>query len=306
LKLVLKSLQYQTFQDWEALIIGDQCSDETEETVLSLRENKFKFLNLDKNFGDQAGPNSIGSRLAKGKYIAYLNHDDYWFPDHLEKMVSVLERKKYDLLIAHTYRINQFDKTSRNKFLASIQSLDILGNFSPVGGYSLVASSWLIKAELVHKVGDWTPASRVRYASSQEFLYRCWLSGAHIGISSARTVVIVPSLLESNSYLTSDETLHVRLFPYIISNDKRTLDNLVTIRQIGYPYKISQMIYGWRDPTSKLKVFIKNRADFIYSKSAWLVCRLGMSPWEYATFLLGLQKGDTKKILNRGRGLEVS
>ncbi len=304
LELVLKSLQSQTFEAWEALIVGDNCSDNTEKVVMSFNENRFKFINLRFNTGDQSGPNSIGSRFASGEYIAFLNHDDFWFPDHLDIMVSTIKSKMYDLLIAPSYSILNIENSPSNKFLASVQALNFSKNFSPVAEYPFVASCWIMKTQLCKQIGDWVPATQVRYASSQEFLYRCWLSGAKIGLSNVRTVVIIPSAIKSDTYANLDYIYHEQLLPFIVTNDKQTIEKLVIKRSIAHPYRISRMIYSEGTPNSSIRRFVKNYADSIYQNSARLTCRFGISSWEFAAFLLGIPKGGTNKILRKGRGLE--
>ena len=84
LKEALRCLMAQTHQSWRALIIGDHCTDETAEVVAAFNDPRLSFHNLPERFGEQAGPNSIGLALARTEYVAFLNQDDLWFPDHLE------------------------------------------------------------------------------------------------------------------------------------------------------------------------------------------------------------------------------
>jgi len=97
LRYTLRTLIAQTYQNWTALIIGDCCSDGTAETVASLADERLTFINLPKRFGEQAGPNSVGMTLADTPYIALLNHDDLWFPFHLERAVAALEASGADM-----------------------------------------------------------------------------------------------------------------------------------------------------------------------------------------------------------------
>ena len=47
------------------------------------------WVNLPRNLGEQSGPNSVGARMSRGSFIAWLNHDDMWSPVHLEHLLEV-------------------------------------------------------------------------------------------------------------------------------------------------------------------------------------------------------------------------
>lgn len=90
LELAIKTVLYQSFEDFEYIIVGDGCSDNTEDVVKGFNDDRIRWRNLPQNSGNQSGPNQVGLDLATAPLIAYLNHDDLWFPDHLEVLVGVL------------------------------------------------------------------------------------------------------------------------------------------------------------------------------------------------------------------------
>lgn len=85
----IRSVLGQTFTDHELLIIGDACDDDTAAIVAPFVSGRVKWLNLPKRAGNQHGPNNAGLRIARGRYIAYLGHDDLWTPDHLAALRRV-------------------------------------------------------------------------------------------------------------------------------------------------------------------------------------------------------------------------
>jgi glycosyltransferase involved in cell wall biosynthesis len=93
----LESVLTQTVTDWE-MWIGEACTDETESVVRGFADPRIHFLNLPRQTGDQAGPNNEGLRLFRGRYIADLNHDDLWLPDHLAVGVDALQQTGADLV----------------------------------------------------------------------------------------------------------------------------------------------------------------------------------------------------------------
>ena len=85
------SVLRQTFNDFELLVIGDGCTDDSEAVVGRIRDPRVKWINLPINTGHQSEPNNEGLRRARGQYIAYLGHDDLWLPHHLSCLVSALD-----------------------------------------------------------------------------------------------------------------------------------------------------------------------------------------------------------------------
>jgi glycosyltransferase involved in cell wall biosynthesis len=67
LRLALESLLGQEFRDFEAIIIGDGCTDNSEEVVRSFHDRRLRWSHLERNSGSQAAPNNHGLRLARGR-----------------------------------------------------------------------------------------------------------------------------------------------------------------------------------------------------------------------------------------------
>jgi glycosyltransferase involved in cell wall biosynthesis len=98
LRQSIKTCLWQDFADFEYIVIGDACSAETEETVRSFSDPRIRWFNLSENTGNQSGVNKVAVEKSRGAYIAYLNHDDLWFPDHLSTLVSVITSEKLDII----------------------------------------------------------------------------------------------------------------------------------------------------------------------------------------------------------------
>ena len=76
LKHAIESVLHSTFENWELIIISDASTDNTEDVVRFYRDPRKRFYELEENTGDQSRPNNEGLKYARGKYIAYLSHDD--------------------------------------------------------------------------------------------------------------------------------------------------------------------------------------------------------------------------------------
>lgn len=88
----IRSVQAQTYQNWE-MIISDDCStDNTHEVIAPFLEKdcRIKYICNEKNSGAAISRNNA-LRIAKGRWIAFLDSDDLWLPKKLEKQVAFME-----------------------------------------------------------------------------------------------------------------------------------------------------------------------------------------------------------------------
>lgn len=79
----IKSVLAQSFADYELMIVGDGCDDETGAVVRPFLSERVRWTNLPKRSGSQSAPNNAAIQQARGRYVAYLGHDDVWAPGHL-------------------------------------------------------------------------------------------------------------------------------------------------------------------------------------------------------------------------------
>ena len=83
LRYSIRTALWQTYSNIEVLVVGDCCTDDSEQVVGSFGDPRVRWHNLPENSGNQAGPNGAALELARGDYVAYLGHDDVWLPTHL-------------------------------------------------------------------------------------------------------------------------------------------------------------------------------------------------------------------------------
>ena len=89
----ISSVLNQTYTDWELLIIDDNSTDNTAELVneFAKQDQRIKLYKTSQNSGGPALPKNIGLENAKGEYVAFLDHDDEWLPEKLEKQLKIFE-----------------------------------------------------------------------------------------------------------------------------------------------------------------------------------------------------------------------
>jgi glycosyltransferase involved in cell wall biosynthesis len=200
LHYAISSVLAQTFDDFELLVVGDACTDDSEQVVRAFPDPRISWHNLPANSGNQSGPNKQGLALAKGDYIAYLGHDDLWHPDHLKNLVSAIEANDGDLAFSLTLDIGPPSNPTRA----------VLG-LCPSGEYEWPIwpppSSWLHRRDIVEAIGNWRDYQSILLPTDMDFFMRVYEKGRHIVPVMELTAFKLTSVTRSHSYLdrTGDE-----------------------------------------------------------------------------------------------------
>ena len=199
LRHAVQSVCNSSFSDWELIVVGDACTDDTAQCIYSFSDPRIRFVNLASRFGHQAGPHNQGLALARGRYVAFLNHDDFYFPDHLEKCVAELESSGADLVwvpcaIAHV----KADPDGERPFSFALHGVPAAFEYAPLATY--ISSSWVFRRGLAERVGPWCSPDKAYVTPSQEWLFRAWYSGATLRFLPSVTVIVVLAGPRPGSY----------------------------------------------------------------------------------------------------------
>lgn len=125
----IKSVQAQTYQNWEMIIVDDCSTDNSEKVVEPyLKEDKrIRFLCNERNSGAAVSRN-YAMREAKGKWIAFLDSDDLWTPDKLEKQLKFMVDNGYSFSYTGRSTIDE-DSMPLGQLTMGPKSINKIGMF---------------------------------------------------------------------------------------------------------------------------------------------------------------------------------
>jgi glycosyltransferase involved in cell wall biosynthesis len=193
LRLAIRSVLWQTEQDFEILVMGDGCSDDSEEMVRSFGDARLLWHNLPSNSGHQSAPNNEGLRRARGQYIAYLGHDDVWHPEHLGTLLRFIRKKDAGFATSLVEMIGPEGSNYR----------EIAGLY-PRSGYDgkqgIPPSGLMHRADVVQRIGGWNDYRAVWRNPEVDFEYRAFEAGLKFVSTHELTVFKFNSTLRKNSY----------------------------------------------------------------------------------------------------------
>ena len=73
--------------------MGDGCTDDFEAVVAEFNDPRIRWHNFERNYGSQWAANNYANEHAAGEWIAYLGHDDLWYPTHLAAVLRTAQRE---------------------------------------------------------------------------------------------------------------------------------------------------------------------------------------------------------------------
>ena len=216
----IDSVRRSTLTDWELIVVGDHCTDDTSEVVRSFDDPRVRFINLPQNVGEQSGPNNAGVRVARGRYVAYLNHDDMYFPDHLASSVAWCEHSGAEFVWSPVLMALPVTELE----VAAQEWRFRLSGVPPTDDYHprvfVFASAWMMTRELAARVGPWRPARETFATSSQDWLFRAYRAGARMRLKPEVSVLAVPAGARKGSYLAARSPEHDGLAEQMRSNPR--------------------------------------------------------------------------------------
>jgi len=189
LRYAVASVLNQTMGDFELLVVGDGCTDDSEEVVAGMNDPRIRWINLPANTGHQSGPNSRGLKEARGEFVAYLGHDDLWLKHHLECMIGKLEEA--GAAFAHSLLI---------RILAAGDECGMPVFPKPQYGYGGPPSCTVHLRSVADKIGGWNDYRNLVIPPETDFFNRGRAAGFTAIFVPRLTVIKFPGSSRKNVY----------------------------------------------------------------------------------------------------------
>ncbi len=216
LKEAIQSVLNQSYNNFEIIVIDDGSDDDTEELVKQFNDSRIKYLKRE-HTGSPAFIRNQGIKIAKGEYIAFLDSDDLWLLNKLEKQVYELENNEKILAVAGKRIVFPY-KSNRMRLK---HKKDIIISFRDLFGNNLIhTSSILIRTSLINKIGYYDEDCRLM--SGQDYDY--WLK--------------IITYQNNSILILKDKLIKYRIHPSSITHIKKKRKNFIQseFQKINYIY----------------------------------------------------------------------
>lgn len=292
----IESVRQSTLSDWELLVVGDHCTDDTGDVVASFGDPRITFRNLPQNVGEQSGPHNHALRLARGRYISFLNHDDMYFPDHLASSIAWLEQARADfvwgpLLVGEP---TPPDDLTQGRWRFRLSGVTPGDDYDP--DIFVFASAWLLTRELATRLGPWRPARETFVTSSQDWAHRAWRSGARMRFHPRPGVIALPANARARSYAAAISPEH-EYFGAQMRENPRFRDMAIEMAAVAGEREANRYRTGraWRE----------NVRALVFRPVSAVARSLGVHPYAPFVALRYGWKGNLVNTMRRHVGLEA-
>lgn len=104
----IESVLIQTYENWEMIIVDDVSPDNSNDIIEKYikKDSRIKLIKLENNSGPAVARNRA-IQEAKGRYIAFLDADDLWHPEKLQKQISFMNANNYELTYTNYETMNE-------------------------------------------------------------------------------------------------------------------------------------------------------------------------------------------------------
>jgi glycosyltransferase involved in cell wall biosynthesis len=159
----IKSILDQTIPEFEIVVIDDGSTDKSVEVIKGIEDSRIRVIQQD-NAGVSAARNR-GINEAVHRFIAFIDADDEWLPNHLETMVYLVNKYPECSVFSTNYKIidtngNELQPVNTRLILSSAEQDTVLTNYFEVAsktGPPIWTGSVLIRKEALMEIGGFPP-----------------------------------------------------------------------------------------------------------------------------------------------------
>ena len=171
----VQSVLHQTYTNWEAIVIDNYSTDNTDNVMDAFTDSRISFVKI-LNYGVIAVSRNVGIQKAKGQWIAFLDSDDWWSCDKLMRCYNNIIGNKTDLIfhdldIVSHHSMPFFKKSLKGRQLKIPVLIDLL-----IGGNAISNSSVVVRKKLLEEINGINESRELIAAED----YNTWLRIARL------------------------------------------------------------------------------------------------------------------------------
>ena len=144
----VKSVIQQTYKNWELIIVDDENSKESKYLLnkIKIMHKSIKIFSTINNIGPGSARN-LGIKKSKGKFIAFLDSDDYWHNAKIEKQMIFIKKKNVDICYTG------YSVVSNNKIFYKPKTPSFMNYFNFLKECPICCSSVMLKKKIFNSIG---------------------------------------------------------------------------------------------------------------------------------------------------------
>jgi teichuronic acid biosynthesis glycosyltransferase TuaG len=173
----IDSVLKQSYQNWELIIVDDESNDGTAALIKEYQSKDHRIKYFWQKNGRQGKARNHGIREAKGKYLAFLDADDVWLADKLQRQLKLINDFNVDLVFGYSYLIEGDQRTEKKigRGKGLYQHNDAISFL--VNHDAFIMSTVLCKAEVVLKAGSFIENREIQYCEDWHLYIKLAFNG---------------------------------------------------------------------------------------------------------------------------------
>ncbi len=217
----------QTYPHWELLVIDDFSSDDSTKIVdkYVAQDARIRLLRNQQHNGMPSAPRNCGVEAARGRYIAFLDSDDLWFPLKLEQQLKFFETHPSVAVVFSDYEKMDEDGRRKNRIIKAPSSVNY---------HQLLYSNFIGNLTGMY---DTSKVGKVRIQDIHHEDYVMWLHILKQGYTAQNTGTVLAAYRVGSQSISSNK-LKILLWQWDIY---RQVEHLSVQRSLWY-----YLSYAWR------------------------------------------------------------
>jgi len=266
----IASVLNQTYDDFEIIVVDDNSIDRTHEVVKNIKDGRIKYIRHNENCGPSAARNTAIS-FSTGEYIAFLDDDDEWVPEKLQKQVELLNKCAENICGIYSNRL-VVDRLSNRIISASPRAEKLSGNllYQLSMGSPIHTSTVLLRKRCIEKIGLFDET--MSYMEDRDFWIRLSFNWDFEYIDKPLTTAYVHKqghLSENLEGQTAGREKLLQRYKNLFNTDRKTWSKLHLLQGAQY-CQMKNMKKGRKNILESIKIYPFNMKAYLHLFSSLL------------------------------------